>query len=82
MLLKNTVGEKLSRVLDKFMEFRINELKRMESNLDWTVGNVTTVNLTTINGGNETNVVPTEIIVVFDVRIALDRTFEDMEQIV
>lgn len=72
LLLKNTAGEKVNYLIGKFMEFRANEVQRLENNPELTIGDVTTVNLTMMEGGVQSNVVPPLLTVVFDVRLALD----------
>ncbi|XP_061395601.1 aminoacylase-1-like [Musca vetustissima] len=72
LLLKNTVGEKLHYILNKMMAFREHEAKRLESDPNLSIGDVTMVNLTTINGGVQSNVVPASLDVGFDIRIAID----------
>lgn len=68
--LENTCGEKVRYLLDKFMDYRRNEINRVMGNVN--LGDVTGVNLTMINGGIQTNVVPAEIKIVFDIRLAVD----------
>lgn len=46
LLHDNTAGEKIQYIIDKFMEFRKNEKQKLNSNPEFTVGDVTTVNLT------------------------------------
>lgn len=53
LLLKNTAGEKLHRVIDKFFKFRKGESDKLENNPKLTIGDVTTVNLTMISGGTQ-----------------------------
>lgn len=53
-------------------EFRSNEVKKLANNPELTLGDVTTVNLTMLNGGVQGNVVPPEAKLVFDVRVAID----------
>lgn len=72
LLLKNTAGEKVNYLISKFMEFRANEVQRLENNPELTIGDVTTVNLTMLEGGVQSNVVPPLLTVVFDVRLAID----------
>jgi len=68
MLLDNNAGEKMRNVIDKFMDFRAEQKARLlNSNLQ--LGDVTTVNLTRIHGGVQTNVIPNNITVVFDIRL-------------
>ncbi|KAL5278507.1 ACY1.2 family protein [Megaselia abdita] len=72
LLHKNTTGQKLRYIIDKFMDMRAVEEKKLENNPHFTIGDVTTINLTMINGGVQDNVVPPLIDVGFDIRIALD----------
>lgn len=48
LLLPNTAGEKLRIVIDRFMDYRQKEKTRLESNPEFTIGDVTTVNLTMV----------------------------------
>lgn len=82
LLLKNTAGEKVNYILNKMTEFRSNEAKVLDSNPDFTIGDVTTINLTMINGGVQSNVVPPIMSITFDVRIAIDRSQEEFEAMV
>lgn len=72
LLHKNTVGQKLHYVLNKLMEFRQHEVDRLESDSSLSIGDVTTINLTSINGGVQSNVVPPTLEAVFDMRLALN----------
>lgn len=49
LLHENTAGEKLSLALQKFLDFREKEKRRLQLNPDFTIGDVTTLNLTIIN---------------------------------
>lgn len=82
LLLKNTAGEKLHSVIDKFFKFRKGESENLESNPKLTIGDVTTVNLTMISGGTQGNVVPPEMSAVIDCRIANDVDFDAFERMV
>lgn len=72
LLLKNTAGEKMRIMIDRFMDLRKAEEKKLEDNPELTIGDVTTVNLTMISGGVQSNVVPPELSVMFDLRLAID----------
>ncbi|XP_017144303.2 aminoacylase-1B-like [Drosophila miranda] len=72
LLLPNTAGEKLSYILGKMMEFRKVQFQRLVSNPELSIGDVTTVNLTRVEGGVQSNVVPPLLMVCFDCRLALD----------
>lgn len=49
LLLDNTPGEKVTRLLDKIYDFRRVELQRLRNNTRITIGDVTTLNLTQIH---------------------------------
>ncbi|XP_075039913.1 aminoacylase-1A-like [Mixophyes fleayi] len=67
--IENTAASKLNSVISSLLEFREKEKKRLESNQSLTLGDVTTVNLTKVNGGVSCNVIPTEMSATFDLRI-------------
>jgi len=79
LLLKNTVGEKLNYLVQKMFEFRRHELNRLESDPNTTIGDVTTINLTKMNGGVQANVVPPLMELTFDIRIAITVDHNDLE---
>lgn len=79
MLLKNTAGEKVRNLLDRFIDYRNTQVKRLEDNPELQVGDVTTINVTIINGGVQANVVPPEIVVTIDMRLALDVDHQEFE---
>ncbi|KAI9582296.1 hypothetical protein GQX74_015419 [Glossina fuscipes] len=68
LLLNNTAVEKLQYLLDKIMAFRKAEALRLQLNSQLNIGYVTTVNLTRINGGVQSNVIPPQMEAVFDIR--------------
>ncbi|XP_077284750.1 aminoacylase-1-like [Arctopsyche grandis] len=82
LILPDTAGEKIRVVIDKFMDFRQKEKQRLEENQNLTVGDVTTVNLTQLSGGVQTNVVPESLTAVFDVRLAVDVNHAEFEAMV
>ncbi|XP_033222116.1 aminoacylase-1-like [Belonocnema kinseyi] len=69
ILFDNTAGEKLRVVIDRFMDFRASEKAKLR---DPKVqpGEVTSVNLDMTRGGVQVNVIPNELSVAFDIRIA------------
>ncbi|XP_023172478.1 aminoacylase-1 [Drosophila hydei] len=77
LLLANTAGEKLHYILDKMMQLRWQQVARLENNPELTIGDVTTINLTRIGGGVQSNVVPPLLTAGFDVRLALDVVHEE-----
>lgn len=82
LLLPGTAGEKARKLIDKMMDFRQSEEQRLEANNEMTVGDVTTVNLTMMSGGVQSNVIPPEFKLCFDVRIAHNITIEEFERLV
>lgn len=46
LLHKNTAGEKIRYIIDKFMDYRATEVQKLENNPEFTIGDVTTINLT------------------------------------
>lgn len=78
ILFDDTPGEKLSFVASKFMEFRKEELKKLNE-LKYPYGNVTTINLTVLRGGVENNVIPAQMRATFDIRISINTDLEEFE---
>ncbi|XP_008181414.1 aminoacylase-1-like isoform X1 [Acyrthosiphon pisum] len=70
LLHENTAGEKLQYVINKFMNWREHEKLRMET-CKLGSGDITSINLTMVNGGCQINVVPPELTVSFDVRLSI-----------
>ncbi|KAK9680375.1 Peptidase family M20/M25/M40 [Popillia japonica] len=81
LLLDNTAGEKVHYIVNKLMTFREQEKKKLKDNptLTLTVGDVTTINLTQLKGGVQSNVVPPELVVVFDCRLPVTVNHKDWE---
>ncbi|XP_029455365.1 aminoacylase-1 isoform X2 [Rhinatrema bivittatum] len=67
--IENTAAEKLCKVITSFLDFRKKEMARLNSDPSLTLGDVTTVNMTKVNGGVSYNVVPSDLTVTFDLRI-------------
>lgn len=82
LFLKNTPGKKIQFLINKFMEFRDVEEEKLEMHSDLRIGDVTTVNLTMINGGIQNNVIPGEMSIVFDIRLAVDVDHVEFERMV
>lgn len=64
------------------MELRDVEEKKLESNSNLTIGDVTTVNLTMMSGGVQNNVIPGELSIVFDIRLATDVDHNEFDRMV
>ncbi|CAH0702542.1 unnamed protein product [Spodoptera exigua] len=82
LLLPNTAGEKLRYIIDKFMDLRAEQKKILDSNPKLTIGDVTTINLTQIYGGVQSNVVPEKLTAVFDIRLAVTVNHEEFEDMI
>lgn len=78
LLLDNTAGEKLRVILDRFLDFRTEQKDRL-SNPNINMGDVTSVNLTQIEGGVQSNVIPNEISAIFDIRLSPGVKHEEFE---
>lgn len=82
VIVANTAAEKATIVLNKFMEWRQKEKDKLDANPDLNLSDVTTVNLTTIKGGVQENVVPAEITLTFDVRLSVDMDHKETEEMI
>lgn len=80
LLLPNTAGEKLRRLIDLVMDFRQTSVDKLSSNPDLTIGDVTSANLTILNGGVEPNVIPPVLTLTVDFRLAIDVDHEQFEK--
>ncbi|XP_066285183.1 aminoacylase-1-like [Branchiostoma lanceolatum] len=79
--IENTAAEKVQKVINSFLSFRAEEKAKLQkSGGCLTLGDVTTVNLTMLEGGVAYNVVPTEMYAGFDIRIAPTEDFEEFEK--
>lgn len=77
--LQDTVGEKLNRVVQKFMTFRQENKSKMEKN-NLPIGEVTTLNLNMIEGGVQMNVIPDKLKFGFDMRITPTTDLVELEK--
>ncbi|KAL7985983.1 hypothetical protein Chor_011149 [Crotalus horridus] len=78
--IENTAAEKMHRVITSFLEFREHEKQRLKTGEHLTLGDVTSVNLTMLNGGVSFNVVPSELSVAFDIRIPPTADLKEFEE--
>ncbi|XP_026739876.1 aminoacylase-1-like [Trichoplusia ni] len=78
LLTSNTAGERLHHIISQFMGFRAQEKKKVEEDGVW-IGDVTTINLTQISGGVQINVLPDNLTVSFDIRIAPQVDHDEFE---
>jgi aminoacylase len=79
MLLKNTAGEKVRNLLDRFIDYRKTQVKLLDDHPELTIGDVTTVNITMLQGGVQSNVIPPEYKVTVDMRLSLDVDHQEFE---
>lgn len=79
LLHPNTAGEKLWKVLDEIMDFRQTQVEKLSTLPHPIFGHaeVTTVNLTILEGGIQNNVVPPELSMTFDVRLSVHTDSQD-----
>ncbi|KAJ2951230.1 hypothetical protein O0L34_g5628 [Tuta absoluta] len=82
LLLPDNSGEKIRYIIDKFMDLRQESKKKLESNPDLTIGDVTSINLTILSGGIQNNVIPEKFIASFDLRLALSVDLEEFENMI
>ncbi|KAK5638397.1 hypothetical protein RI129_012692 [Pyrocoelia pectoralis] len=80
LILKNTAGEKVRYLVDKFSDFRRTEEKKLEDDSSLKLWDVTSVNLTQLGGGVQPNVVPEELTLTYDVRISPGTNVKDLER--
>ncbi|KAI8044289.1 aminoacylase-1-like isoform X2 [Drosophila gunungcola] len=80
LLHKNTAGEKFQYVMDKLMKFRKTQVQHLAENSSLDIGDVTTLNLTQLTGGLQSNVVPPVLEAVFDIRIAISQDVDRLEK--
>ncbi|XP_030633122.1 aminoacylase-1 [Chanos chanos] len=77
---ENTAAEKLRRVINSFLDFREKEKHRLSTTECFTLGDVTTVNMTMVKGGVAYNVIPCEMDVSFDMRIPPTVNLQEFEE--
>ncbi|GAB1600777.1 aminoacylase-1-like [Argonauta hians] len=68
--IENNAAEKFRNIINKLLSYRDEEEKRLKSNPNLVLGDVTSVNLTMVEGGLQHNVVPSQLTACFDIRIA------------
>lgn len=80
MNFKNTAGEKLAFIMQKMYEFRKTQVEKMENDPTLEEGDITSVNLTMVNGGVLRNVIPSMFTAMFDVRLVPDFDLKAFEK--
>uniref|UniRef100_A0A8D3ECM9 N-acyl-aliphatic-L-amino acid amidohydrolase n=1 Tax=Scophthalmus maximus TaxID=52904 RepID=A0A8D3ECM9_SCOMX len=76
---ENTAAEKMRQVINSFLDFREKEKHRLNTSECFTLGDVTTVNMTMVKGGVAYNVIPAEMDVSFDLRIPPTVNLQEFE---
>ena len=80
MNFKNTAGEKLSYIMHKMYDFRQTQVEKMENDPTLEEGDITSVNLTIVNGGVLRNVIPSSFTAMFDLRLVPDLDLKAFEK--
>ncbi|KAK5986962.1 hypothetical protein GCK32_002811 [Trichostrongylus colubriformis] len=80
--IENTAAEKLNYVMNKALAFREQQKNLLKSDSSLTLGDVTTLNLTILEGGVQTNVLPEKFEARFDIRITPTTDFDEFEQMI
>ncbi|PNF38477.1 hypothetical protein B7P43_G03992 [Cryptotermes secundus] len=77
--LNDTAGQKVRVILDRAMEFRQAQKEKLESDPSLRAGDVTSLNLTMMEGGaSSLGNVPEQLSVTFDIRLAVTEDHEKM----
>ncbi|XP_065155817.1 aminoacylase-1A-like [Atheta coriaria] len=77
LLLKDTAAEKLHNLMSKIMQHRAEQVRLLDSDPDLTIGDVMTVNVTILNGGQQANVLPSELTMTMDCRIPVTSDIDE-----
>ncbi|VDO87070.1 unnamed protein product [Haemonchus placei] len=80
--IENTAGEKLNYVMNKALAFREEQRAHLKNSSTLTLGDVTTLNLTILEGGVQTNVLPEKFEAYFDIRITPTVDFDEFEKMI
>ncbi|TNN06111.1 Aminoacylase-1 [Schistosoma japonicum] len=79
-LIENTAAEKFRIFFNHVYSFRIEEQLRLENSQGkLTLGDITTVNMTMVNGGVQHNVVPEKLSASFDIRLTPSLSLDDFK---
>lgn len=82
LLHEKTAGEKIRHIIDRCMDYRAEQVKILKNNPELGVGDVTTLNLTILQGGVQINVVPMNLSASFDVRLSINVDHTEFEKMV
>ncbi|CAB3409536.1 unnamed protein product [Caenorhabditis bovis] len=78
--IENTAFEKLQNLMNAVAKFRNEQKSLLESNPSMTLGDVTTTNMTIINGGVQVNVVPEKFEAFIDIRMTPRQDLDEIKQ--
>jgi aminoacylase len=78
--IENSAAEKFRKVLNSFLSFRDEQELKLSSNPSLGLGDVTTVNFTKVRGGVQYNVVPSEFVAGFNVRVTPHQNLEEFNK--
>ncbi|CAH8873505.1 unnamed protein product [Trichobilharzia szidati] len=80
-LIENTAAEKFRIFLNHIYCFRKEEQLRLENSQGkLTLGDITTVNMTMVNGGVQHNVVPEKLLASFDIRLTPSLSLDSLKE--
>ncbi|PAV72942.1 hypothetical protein WR25_09792 isoform B [Diploscapter pachys] len=77
--IENTAAEKMQKVINSALAFREEQRQLLTNHSDWTLGDVTTLNLNQAHGGVQINVVPEKYELYFDIRVTPKMDFNEMQ---
>lgn len=80
--IENTAAEKYRKIINIFLAYRDEQEKRLKANKGLTLGDVTSVNLTMVEGGQQPNVIPSELCACFDIRITPTANLVEFEELI
>lgn len=79
-LMTGTAAEKLRNLIDRLLDFRQTQVDILNQNPNLSLGDVTSLNLTILQGGVEINVIPPEFTASIDIRIDANRDLPEFEE--
>ncbi|KAK7597711.1 hypothetical protein V9T40_009936 [Parthenolecanium corni] len=72
LLPNDLAADKFRYVINKFLDFKEGEKRKLQENSNLTIGDVTTVNMVSLEGGVQLNVIPSKLSAIFALRVAID----------
>ncbi|KAI3418826.1 hypothetical protein GPALN_007926 [Globodera pallida] len=80
--IENTAGPKLTSILTNFNAFRERQRQLLLSDPKLRLGDVTSVNLTKVEGGVQSNVIPAQFVAYFDMRVTPTDDLQKVEEMI